>query len=114
VAGRGPVAVTTWNGHAVLDNADDSTDTLPEYYVITNAQGGTATIDIVDSGGGSGTDDLIVFGSNQADTLTLNASGTGNSGIAFVTASVTSQQAISARGVDRLQIYTLGGDDPVN
>ena len=50
---------------------------LPEYYVVTNAQGSSAQVEIIDSGGASGTDDLVVFGTNQADTLTLNSSGSG-------------------------------------
>ena len=111
VAGQGALTVTPWNGEAILDNGANSVDQLPEYYVVTNAAGSTAKVDIIDSGGASGTDDLIVFGSNQADTLALNAAGSGASAVMFITATVTSSESISARGVDRLEIYTLGGDD---
>ena len=105
--------VTTWNGEAVLDNGPNSVNTLPEYYVITNVPGSTAGIDIVDSGGGSGTDVLVVFGTNQVDTLTLNSAGTGPAAVGFVQASGDSQMMISMRGIERLEIYTLGGDDHI-
>src|SRR5581483_9601634 len=116
VAGQGALNVTTWNGNAILDNADNTGNPdadLPEYYVITNAAGSTAQIQIIDSGGASGSDDLVVFGTNQADTLTLNSYGSGAGAIMYIDASVTSTEQISAQGVDRLEIYTLGGDDHV-
>ena len=106
--------VTTWNGDAVLDNgADTSGDNLPEYYVVTIMPGSSGGVDIVDSGGGSGTDDLVVFGSNQPDTLTLDAAGTGAYAVGFVQASVSSTEMISFQGVERFELYTLGGNDSV-
>src|SRR5262249_32565928 len=113
VVGQGALTVSTWNGEAILDNGANSVDNLPEHYVITNAPGSTAKIEIVDSGGGSGTDELVLFGTNQADNLTLNAPGTSASAVMYVPASGSSQTEISAAGVERLQIYTLGGDDHV-
>ena len=106
--------VTTWNGDALLDNGGDTSgDNLPEYYVVTIMPGSSGGVDIVDSGGGSGTDDLVVFGSQQADTLTLDAAGTGAYAVGFVQASVTSTEMISFQGVERFELYTLGGNDSV-
>src|SRR5439155_5247941 len=73
-------AVTPWQGHATLDNRGNSTGALtgsPERYVIAIVAGNHARIDIVDSGGGSGADELVIFGTNQGDDLRLNAAGRG-------------------------------------
>ena len=105
--------VTTWNGEALLDNSSNTANALPEYYVLTIVPGSTAEVDIVDSGGGTGTDDLVVFGSNQPDTLELDATGAGAATVGFIQASVTSTEAISFSGVERLEIYTLGGNDSI-
>ena len=106
--------VTTWNGDAVLDNAGNTSGVnLPEYYVITIVPGSTAGIDIVDSGGGSGTDDVVVFGSNQADTLTLDAAGQGAFAVGFIQASGNSSEMVSFQGAERLEIYALGGNDSI-
>ena len=105
--------VTTWNGHAILDNASNTSNTLPEYYVITIKPGSAAVIDINDSGGGSGQNDVVVFGSNQPDTVQLNSAGSGAFAVGFVLATVTSQTNISFQGVQRLEVFLLGGNDNV-
>ena len=91
-----------WNGHVMLDNGDEHDRTrCPSTTSIAINPGNTAQVDIIDSGGGSGEDDLVVFGSNQADTIELNSAGAGASAVGFVQASVTSQDAISYQGVER-------------
>ena len=114
VANGSTRTVTTWNGDAVLDNGGNTSGVaLPEYYVITIVPGSTMGVDIVDSGGGSGTDDLVVFGSNQADNLTLGAAGQGAFAVGFIESTVTSTTMLSFQGVERLEIYALGGNDNV-
>ena len=114
VANGSTRTVTTWNGDAVLDNGGNTSGVaLPEYYVITIVPGSTMGVDIVDSGGGSGTDDLVVFGSNQADNLTLGAAGQGAFAVGFIESTVTSTTMLSFQGVERLEIYALGGNDNI-
>ena len=105
--------VTTWNGTALLDAGANVTGIYPQYYVLTIVPGSTAGIDVVSSGGGAGVNDVVVFGSNQADTVTLNATGAGSYRVGFVQASVTATESISYQGVQRLELYLLGGNDSV-
>ena len=107
-------SVSTWSGHAILDDGANTSNTLPEYYVITLKPGTTLTqVDINDSGGASGTNDVVVFGSNQADTIELNSAGSGAFAVGFVTATVSSLTDITFEGVQRLEVYLLGGNDNV-
>ena len=108
--------VTPWQGHATLDNAGNSTGLLtgsPERYVISIVPGNSARIDIVDSGGGSGADELVVFGTNQGDDIRLNAAGSGAFRVGFVDAQGSSTTHVSYRQLERVSIYTLGGNDHV-
>ena len=102
--------VTPWTGDAVLDNVGNTANALPEYYVITFTPGTTMGVDIVDSGGGSGTDDVVVFGSNQSDTFTLGAAGQGAFAVGFVS---TATGMLSFQGAERFELYTLGGNDSI-
>src|SRR5262249_29546674 len=68
---------------------------------------------IVDSDGGSGTNDVVVFGSNQPDTLMLNSAGSGAFAVGFIQASGTSQTGITFQGAQRLEVFLLGGNDNV-
>ena len=109
-------AVTPWQGHATLDNAGNSTGLLtgsPERYVIAVVQGNHARIDIVDSGGGSGADELVVFGTSNGDNLHLNAAGSGAFRVGIIDVLGSSTTHITYRQVERVSIYTLGGNDSV-
>jgi hypothetical protein len=56
---------------------------------------------------------VVVFGSNQSDNITLNATGSGDFAVGFVQTTGTSNMSISYQGVQRMELYTLGGDDHV-
>src|SRR5207253_7016679 len=116
--GGGARRVTPFQGKALLDNRGNdnpasSLTPFPEHYVITVNLDNNALIQIVDTGGGSGVDDLVVFGTNQADNIALNAAGAGDFRVGFIRASVVSNTQISFQGLERVEIYTLGGADEV-
>ena len=106
--------VTQWNGHVTLDNMTNSQGNLdPEHYVIAVLNDNTAQIDIIDSGGNTGEDELVLFGSPKADTIELTAAGSGAASVGFVTASVTATTSIIFTGIERVEVYMLGGNDTV-
>ena len=105
--------VVPWVGHATLDNRGNTANGAPEHYVVTINVGNAAKIDIVDTGGGSGVDELDVFGTNQADNLYLNAAGSGSFRVGSVSARDVATTRIQYQQVERVSIYTLGGADQI-
>ena len=101
-------SVTQWQGHAVLDNMGNI-GSYPERYVVTLPFANHARIDIMDTGGTSGVDDLIVLGTSQPDDVTLAASGTGGK----VSANGVTTTVITHQGVERVELYLLGAGDAV-
>ena len=75
--------------------------------------------EIRDTGARGGNDMLVVFGTNGADDVTLNAQGSGATRTGIITAGVRAGGGPDAprfalhRGVERVEIYTLGGADHV-
>ncbi|TMC40761.1 MAG: hypothetical protein E6J28_00745, partial [Chloroflexi bacterium] len=110
-----PHSVQAFNGHAVLNAGSTILNPnidRPDHYVITIGPGSTAQIDVADSRGGSGgSADVVVFGSQQADNITLNAAGTGSFAVGFVQTTGTSNMNITYQGVQTMELFTLGGDD---
>ena len=106
-------SVTPWDGRATLDARGNDVNQFPEHYVITITLDNIARIDIVDSGGGSGVDMVVILGTNQGDDLALNAGGSGSFRVGFVRAREVSQTIVTFRAVERVQVFTLGGSDRV-
>ena len=101
-----------WRGRAVLD-AKGSDGAAPEHYLITIALDSHARIEIADTGGAAGVDRLILFGTNQADVFTLDATGSGAFRVGIVQASEVSQQRVTFRGMERVEVYTFEGADRI-
>ena len=101
-----------WRGRAVLD-AKGSDGAAPEHYLITIALDSHARIEIADTGGAAGVDRLILFGTNQADVFTLDATGSGAFRVGIVQASEVSQQRVTYRGMERVEVYTFEGADRI-
>ena len=105
--------MTPWQGRAVLDTRGNEENDLPEHYVVTVNLDNHARVEIADTGGGSGVDELIVFGTNESDNIALNAAGSGAFRIGFVQARDSSSTFISYKDIERVEVYTLGGADHV-
>ena len=138
VAGQGDIAVTDWRGYALLDNAANVTSEgnteagLNEYYIL-NLSGGTgARIEIADSGGTSGFNELYLFGSDDPDDpddIHLDrASGHVTAAMIQIGPEMVddplstdpadkianaNRETVIHRQVNRVNINTLGGDDQV-
>ncbi len=102
-----------WRGRVVLDGRGNTENSAPEHYVVTIALDNGAQIEIADSGGGSGSDRLIILGTSQADVFALNANGSGAFRVGIVQASGASQQRVTYRGIERVEVYTLDGADRI-
>jgi hypothetical protein len=105
-------AVIPWTGHAIVDTKGN-TDQYPENVVVTLKPDNGALVDVVNSAPGSGVKRLVVFGSRQADNLTLNASGSGAFRVGFIQASGNSTASLSYQGMERVELFTLGGNDNI-
>ena len=108
--------VAQFQGHVVLDNKGNGTGpltTTPERYLVTINPGNHARIDIVDSGGGSGVDELVIFGTNQGDNIHLNAAGSGGFRVGIIDSSSVATTHLTYRQIERVSIYTLGGNDQI-
>ncbi|MDF2733121.1 MAG: hypothetical protein K0S92_1758, partial [Desertimonas sp.] len=75
--------------------------------------GNHARVDIIDSGGGDGVDEVVIFGTNQGDNIRLNAAGSGAFRIGIVDALSTATTRVTYRQVERVSIYLMGGNDTV-
>ena len=67
--------VQSWTGKATLDNGKstggDGLGLLHELYIVNFANVGGARVSVRDTGEGSGIDEIIVNGTDNADTVTL-------------------------------------------
>ena len=81
--------------------------------MITINPGNHARIEIIDSGGGSGVDELVVFGTSQGDNLHLNAAGSGGFRVGIIDSASVATTHLTYRQIERVSIYTLGGNDQV-
>ena len=108
-----PLTVTPFDGSVLLDNRGNEFDTDVENYVVSILPGNSTRVDIVDSGGGSGVDRIVIFGTSQADSITLDGAGAGSFRMGIVRATGTSSTFVTFRGVERAEVYTLGGGDRV-
>ena len=81
--------------------------------MITIALESDARIEIADTGGGSGVDYVIVYGTNQADDIALNAAGSGALPRRLRPRPRGLRQLVIFRGVERVEVYMLGGADRV-
>ena len=108
-----PLAVQPFKGSVLLDNRGNTFDTDVENYVVSILPDNATRVDVVDSGGGSGVDRIIVFGTSQRDQLVLDGTGNGAFRMGIVRAEGTSATTVTYRNVERAEIYTLGGADRV-
>ncbi len=108
--------VAAWTGRASLDNADNTENAFPEYYVINVVGNHASRISVRDSGGN---DMLLVFGTDGSDWIGLNAAGAGAARTGFITVGRVAadgtdvRDSVLYRGVELVQIDLLGGPDTV-
>ena len=109
IVGNQTITTTPWNGDASLDNHSTPNSGGVTHYVVNLpiAATNTGRVDVADSGAG-GTSELIVWGTTQADNITLNASGSGSFRVGTITASGTSNAQVTYRNVTRVIVNTLG------
>ena len=112
LVGGTPLRVNPWKGRVTLDNRGN-VGAFVEHYVITIPLDNAGRIEIVDTGGGSGTDALVIRGTSEGDNLILNAAGSGSFRSGSVVASVVSRTLVTYRMVERVFVSTLGGSDRV-
>ncbi len=108
------VTVTPWINKVSLDNKSNDMNVAVEYYIV-NAGGGL-DVSIDDSGELSGFDQLEINGSNEADSVSLNAAGSDSArvGIILMEPGHSDQtDRITFRSVERLAINTFAGDDNI-
>ena len=112
--GSASYTVAPFAGSATLDSATNTAGGI-EFYVINFTPNNAAHINIVDSGGTSGDKVVMVNGTGQGDSLTLNAVGVTGYRVGTVTDSGTSNMSLSFQGsgIVRLVVDTLGGNDSV-
>ncbi|MHC4396737.1 MAG: hypothetical protein ACYS1A_13895 [Planctomycetota bacterium] len=112
--GSTTLSVAAWTGIVTLNNRDSNN--LWEYYII-NTKGITgARITINGSYLESGSDQLIVNGTNQGDVFTLNATGSGGFRTGIIVAgdlASPDREIITFRGVERVAINSRAGDDRI-
>ena len=104
----------TWTGEVTFDNKGnqgDRADTLNEYYVI-NLAGTGGTINVSDSGGSQGFDELYVYGSRGDDDIRLDR-GVGDLTAGQIRVIGTGEDLLLHQGVNRVTINTLTGNDSV-
>ncbi len=104
--------VVPFAGSATLDGSTNTAGGV-EFTVVNIANNNASRINVASSGGTSGERVLLVNGSEQADNLTLNASGGGGFRVGSIVESVVSNTFITFRGVQRLVLDTLGGNDNI-
>jgi hypothetical protein len=91
--------INSWSGSApLLLDGKDAGDT----YKINFVGSGTYTVNVSDSGA-SGTDSLIVNGTNSADTLNVSSN-----------AITRASETVNYSGVENITLNTFGGNDTVN
>ncbi len=88
--------VVPFAGSATLDSATNTASGV-EFYIVNIANNNAAHVAVADSGGTSGEKILMVNGSEQADNLTLDASGAGGFRVGTITDSVVSNEFINFR-----------------
>ena len=100
--------VLSWTGDATLDNKDDTTGPAgaDELYVVNLRSLHSATIS--DTGGNSGTDDLVVIGTLDADALALE---TGK--VTFGPLATPTAGTVTYSGIERLALHALDGSDVI-
>ena len=104
--------VVPFAGSATLNSATNTASGV-EFYIVNIANNNAAHVAVADTGGTSGEKILMVNGSEQADNLTLDASGAGGFRVGTITDSVVSNEFINFTGIERLVLDTLGGNDNV-
>ena len=108
-----------WTGNVELDNKNLTTGDethLAELYVLALSGEDGGRVDIVDTGVGSGRDELIILGGEKADTVNSNAFGfgSGRTGVLTFTAFESERpDVVYFRGIELVSIDTGGGDDNI-
>jgi Ca2+-binding RTX toxin-like protein len=120
VAGVGDLAVTDWTGYTRLDNAANITSPgnleagLNEYYILNMKGGSGALVEVEDSGGTAGFNELYVIGTDEREEVYLDrASGHVTAAMIRIGPEGAGRETVLHRYVNRVNIHTLGGDDLV-
>ena len=119
VAGGRTVQVTPFTGTATLDamgNTLNNPSGLSQYYVVNTTGSSSTNVQIRQSDVGTGTNYLIVDGTDKPDLVTLNAVGSGASRIGSVIVGALSsptRDTVTYSGVQFLEVDTFGGNDNV-
>ncbi len=113
-------SVSDWTGIATLDNAGNSAMGYNEYYLVTLGGDSNTVVNINDSGGTSGFDELHLYGTLGADEFELLGGDSADISHARIMfgekpegSAVDHRDLIDHRGVERVVINTLSGDDLV-
>jgi microcompartment protein CcmK/EutM len=120
IVGSATLIVEPWTGRVTLDNkgnvALDDTGFLNELYVITLTGGNAARVLVRDTGEGSGVDEIVINGTGEADQITLEAIGSGQTrigSVVFGDLASPERDIVTYRQMEFVSVNTLGGDDRV-
>ncbi|MDB4265389.1 hypothetical protein N9891_01425, partial [bacterium] len=116
VGGNEPITVGSWTKEIIVDNGGLESGVLSEIYAVALSGEDGARISIIDSGGGSGRDELKIFGTAKADTVSASAFGQGGSRtgvLGFHVGDVNASDVLFYRNIELVQIDLGAGDDTI-
>ncbi|MDB4395265.1 calcium-binding protein, partial [Akkermansiaceae bacterium] len=116
VGGNEPITVGSWTKEIIVDNRGLESGVLSEIYVAALSGEDGARISILDTGGGSGRDELKIFGTAKSDTVSASAFGQGGSRtgvLGFHIGDFTKSDVLFYRNVELVQIELGAGDDTI-
>ena len=104
--------VAPWAGSAVLRNTNATNQGSGfQHYIVNIPVANTGRVQVTNTVSVVG--QLVVYGTDQADNLTLNASGNGSFRIGTIVDSGVSNTAVSFSGIVRAVVSTQGGNDQI-
>jgi hypothetical protein len=113
--GSDNIAVTPWAAKVTLDNKTNSGENLaPERYIINLTGTGTGNVWIEDSGGSVGSDTLWIFGTDAADSVTLDKQTIDSvvyGKVLVASAGSSLSDVVYYREIEQFAVSTLGGND---
>ena len=116
LVGNSTLTVSPWTGTVSLDNRINDENSYPEYYILNLTGAGGARVTVSDTGAGIGFDCLVLNGTNMADTVTLDAAGSGSFRTGMITFGDTAKanrDSVGFKQVTRIMVNTYGGDDAI-
>ncbi len=104
--------VAPWQGSAVPRNTNTTNAGAGvQHYIVNIPVANTGRVQVINTVSVVG--QLVVYGTDQPDNLTLNASGSGSFRIGTVVDSGVSNTAVSFSGLVRTIVETQGGNDQI-